>query len=626
MTPRSNTNIAVESFRASKDLKSLSPDERLIRKDTASLDAFNCRKKISSMGIIDCPIASQNLPRNRGSILTLQRNPSESLEERQVSMGTIWRVGGLAPRDSSDNGRRQVNRDAIAPLYTSSFTAQPKDQDDAEKLANRLAEALKIDRTSRILDFRQPSLSMDLQKKTYWDPIRCQWISNELPPKRVQYGETRTPPLAPFKVLDAPNLRDDFYCSILAYSRICHTLAVALGPLLYSWSEASGVHLLNSGPENGSWITSLGFSSNSGKKSILAFGRSDGSLSLMSLFEITFSRFEIQQPCAVSCLTWRPQTTQRSSKCPFYPGVNVETEDLIVGDEVGNIYYYSIEWPESWEVARNGWSGSITLLARISVHSQQICGLSFSIDGSLFATGGNDNLCCLFQTNTVLCSSLEQSQTEEQIPSITGRIHRVHELSQRNRVKEVSAGSERYRWVHGAAVKAIAFCPWKEGLLATGGGSNDKCIHFYHTVFGTCLATISVSAQVTSLIWSSTRREICATFGYAQPEHPYRIAIFSWPECKQVAAIPWEGDHRALYAIPYPGGPNENHTSREGSSGLSRTAQEGCIVIASSDESVKFQEVWIGCQKTTAVVKGLLGGSDVIEGLESIDKEGEIIR
>jgi meiosis-specific APC/C activator protein AMA1 len=164
------------------------------------------------------------------------------------------------------------------------------------------------------------------------------------------------------------------------------------------------------------------------------------------------------------------------------------------------------------------------------------------------------------------------------------------------------------------------------GLVATGGGSNDKCIHFYHTLSGAALATISVAAQVTSLIWSTTRREICATFGYAQPEHPYRIAIFSWPACQQVAAIAWEGEHRVLYAIAYPGGPNENQTSKEGVIGLTRTAKEGCIVVASSDEAVKFHEVWTASPKATAFGPGSLGGSDILEDLEGIDKDGEIIR
>jgi len=115
-------------------------------------------------------------------------------------------------------------------------------------------------------------------------------------------------------------------------------------------------------------------------------------------------------------------------------------------------------------------------------------------------------------------------------------------------------------------------------------------------------------------------------FDRSYDERPDRSQVFSWPECKQVAAIPWEGEHRALYAITYPGGPNESQTSREGGRGLSRTAQEGCIVVASSDESVKFHEVWTASQKETAGGEGLLGGSDILEYIEGIDKEGDIIR
>lgn len=121
---------------------------------------------------------------------------------------------------------------------------------------------------------------------------------------------------------------------------------------------------------------------------------------------------------------------------------------------------------------------------------------------------------------------------------------------------------------HSAAVKAIAYAPWQPTLLATGGGSNDRQIHFHHTESGSTLAVINVFAQVTSLIWSSTKREIVATFGYAQPEHDIRIAVFAWPSCECVMSIPWERKPngeigRALWAIPYPGGPNDATTDEE---------------------------------------------------------------
>jgi WD40 repeat protein len=93
----------------------------------------------------------------------------------------------------------------------------------------------------------------------------------------------------------------------------------------------------------------------------------------------------------------------------------VKTEELLVGDELGNIYYYSVEWPDAWEVARDGWSGAMTLLAKISIHAQQICGLAFSNDGGMFATGGNDNLCCLFQTRSVLQDTGNNPENAEEM-------------------------------------------------------------------------------------------------------------------------------------------------------------------------------------------------------------------
>lgn len=284
----------------------------------------------------------------------------------------------------------------------------------------------------------------------------------------------------------------------------------------------------------------------------------------------TIPRFEVQQPRAIACVSWRPCSTLRHSRNPINPGVPVSTEDLIVGDESGDLYYYLVEWPLDWEVTRDNWPGSISLVAKLTLHTQQICGIAWSSNGELFATGGNDNLCYLFKAHTVLapqhiglCHDSQQlprnlfetspasemqrqssHDTIQDLGSREGPERREHQPSWEHatvapeNVRVVTSGFERHVWTHRGAVKAIAFCPWVEGLVATGGGSNDKCIHFFHASSGSELATITVAAQVTSLIWSATRREIVATFGYAHPEHPYRIAVFSWPDCTQLAAIP----------------------------------------------------------------------------------------
>src|SRR3546814_8185295 len=48
---------------------------------------------------------------------------------------------------------------------------------------------------------------------------------------------------------------------------------------------------------------------------------------------------------SVAYVSWRPVCTTRPSKNPLNPGVPVETEDLLVGDYQGDIFYYIVEWP-----------------------------------------------------------------------------------------------------------------------------------------------------------------------------------------------------------------------------------------------------------------------------------------
>jgi hypothetical protein len=320
----------------------------------------------------------------------------------------------------------------------------------------------------------------------------------------------------------------------------------------------------------------------------------------------------------------------------------VATEELLIGDEVGHIYFYSVEWPSEDQSALFGWHGAMTLLARMTIHTQQICGLAWSTDGELFASGGNDNNCFLFETKKVLRPSAANASTSATLDIRQGPAgESIYTVTNRaGPIVHLEHTAARHKWTLNAAVKAMAFCPWQRGLLAFGGGSNDRCIHFYHTRSGTCLATIDCAAQVTSLVWSQTRREIAATFGFAQPEHPYRIAVFSWPSCEQIVAVPWWDENRALCAIAYPGGPSYGPADEEGATGrredgtwARRGVEEGCIVVAASDMAIRFHEIWSDKRGSAGVggvlgsgTAGLLGGSDILEGLHGISRDTAVIR
>lgn len=421
-------------------------------------------------------------------------------------------------------------------------------------------------------------------------------------------------------------------------------MAVGLADLLYTWTEAKGATFINGSDDPNVWLTSLAFSSVEGGKGILAYGRSNRTFGLMAISEANHSRLIVEESTAIMSLCWRPICTMRPSRNPNKKGELVSTEDLLVGTETGQIFYYVVEWPDKSEVKKDNWYGDIKLVARMTIHEQQVCGLAWAPDGQSFATGGNDNRCCYFYVDDVfprahrsggdgkvsegssrasLYSDLDLADSLLMVQLSSGSEVRER-IKNEKHVRHLRKGSESWCWEHAGAVKAIAFCPWQEGLVATGGGSNDRCVHFFHTTSGTPLATIFVASQVTSLIWSTTRREIAVTFGFSHPGHNIRIAVYSWPDCKQVAAVPWEGKNRALYAIACSQGRRQYSLNPEETTG--DTLKEGCIAVASSDESIKFYELWPDDNKPVISGVGMLGGSDVLEDLEGIQKEGDIIR
>ena len=54
--------------------------------------------------------------------------------------------------------------------------------------------------------------------------------------------------------------------------------------------------------------------------------------------------------------------------------------------------------------------------------------------------------------------------------------------------------------------------------------------------------------------------------------------------------------------------------------------QNGCIVIASSDGTIKFHKVWSSGRAAIVGGPGTLGGSNILECSEGLEKEGDVIR
>ncbi len=121
---------------------------------------------------------------------------------------------------------------------------------------------------------------------------------------------------------------------------------------------------------------------------------------------------------------------------------------------------------------------------RLTGHRQEVCGLKWSPDHQHLASGGNDNK--LFVWNMTSVNPV-QTYTE-----------------------------------HLAAVKAIAWSPHQHGLLASGGGTADRCIRFWNTLTGQPLQCVDTGSQVCNLAWSKHSNEVVSAFGSIWKQHLLR--------------------------------------------------------------------------------------------------------
>ncbi|KAK9454391.1 WD40-repeat-containing domain protein [Dipodascopsis uninucleata] len=183
-------------------------------------------------------------------------------------------------------------------------------------------------------------------------------------------------------------------------------------------------------------------------------------------------------------------------------------------------------------------------------HQAEVCGLEWRSDGNQLASGGNDNLVNIWDV---------RSST----PKFTKTNHK-------------------------AAVKALAWCPWQLNLLATGGGTYDKHIHFWNGTTGARVNSIDTGSQVTSLQWSHNYKEIVSSHGY--PDN--NLSIWSYPTLVKNGEI-------------------QGHDTRILGSALSPDGST--LATVASDENLKFWKVFeqIG-KKVSSAVSGSLGtGKDI---------------
>ncbi|KAG0037192.1 ubiquitin-protein transferase activating protein [Podila clonocystis] len=169
-------------------------------------------------------------------------------------------------------------------------------------------------------------------------------------------------------------------------------------------------------------------------------------------------------------------------------------------------------------------------VAELLKHTNEVCGLTWRGDGAQLASGGNDNLVNIWDSRTTTAPKFTKTN-------------------------------------HTAAVKALAWCPWQNNLLASGGGTADKQIHFWNTTTGARVNSLNTGSQVTSIVWSKDYKEFMSSHGY--PDN--NISVYGYPSLNKIVDIP-------------------AHESRVLHTALSPDGQS--VATVASDENLKFWKLF----------------------------------
>lgn len=154
-----------KAFRLSKSPSQLSASEKLVRNNSATPDPFgplllprvrDIRTHAPNQSL---PAAALRLPRPVGTTNITTLPDPFTTQDRHASAGAVWNIGGGAlghhhgPIRSVSNGRGGfVSGGSNAPMYSSQFFDDDTSDQDLERMEARLAAALDIDQTVRILD------------------------------------------------------------------------------------------------------------------------------------------------------------------------------------------------------------------------------------------------------------------------------------------------------------------------------------------------------------------------------------------------------------------------------------------------------------------------------------------
>jgi len=310
---------------------------------------------------------------------------------------------------------------------------------------------------SRVLAFKKKAPA---PPEGYENNLKVLYTQNKEKLSRVN-KPARHIPSAPERILDAPDLLDDYYLNLVDWGA-SNMLAVALGQTVYLWNaETGGIDELCQCEGEDDYITSVKFVQDGG--GYLAVGTNFSETKLLDVESGKLLRSMDGHSARVSSLSWNQHVLSSGSR-----------DSTIVNHDV--------------RIAQHN-------VGVLEGHLQEVCGLTWSPDGQTLASGGNDNLLCLWDARF-------GSETSN--------------VTQAPRLKLTE---------HLAAVKALAWCPHQRNVLASGGGTADRTIKMWNSANGACLNSIDTGSQVCSLLWNPHEKELLSSHGFSENQ----LCLWKYP-------------------------------------------------------------------------------------------------
>ena len=265
---------------------------------------------------------------------------------------------GSAKRSSKTPGDRFIPNRRAMDLNVSHFELTRGDAENAsaspakEEYKKELAAKLNMAASNKVLAF---SNKAPKPEEGHQNSLRALYSQNReagLAPKKY----TRHIPQAPERILDAPEMLDDYYLNLLDWGRN-NVLSVALGGSIYLWNASDGsIQELMQAPGE-THVTSVSWMQ---EGNYLAVGTSDHKVQLWDADKLKQVRSMDGHRARVSSLAWNNHL-------------------LSSGGRDSQVVHHDVRVAEHKVGVLRG-------------HTQEVCGLRWSPWGTQLASGGNDNL------------------------------------------------------------------------------------------------------------------------------------------------------------------------------------------------------------------------------------------